>query len=486
MSGRICSGLGVCLLAGCAQLAGIDETSSGGPAGAGVNLTVDRVSIGATVVTSPLDLTALTASWLLPDVSAPGGLLPITATVVPPNTWHADINPATPAVQFTLPDAAQPRMLDLGLANMQTAFTVLEHPNPTPAPEGAMITVNVTLDVPYAGENLQLFAIGPWVARALEAPAAGVTQLAPPAFAYTSMTSQSGRPHEAVTAADPVFVFRYIGNQLAGMLEVTPFDQTGMDTITGMLVSVARDQSLAVTVDQTDVARRFSAVRPAVAATPTMSWSLRAAPGYQYGLDNGPLLDAAAVAATDPPTITAAYGNPFSTRTWNTLLTWSTRATRSYTPPGMTLAATLTAGMFQRNEPSPNLALALPAGLPELITLDGMSLSTDGLTIPQPLRPLEVTFVTDKPGNTLYSVELYELVPNAGGTALRLDRVVTAFAPMPKLALPAEHFKPGSFYTIRAISHAGGYPNLADGDLVTRSLPIATSFLDSGVFQVMP
>lgn len=487
MLGRACSVLGALWLGGCAQLAGIDETSSGGPAGPGVNLTVERVSIGGTVVTGPQDVTGLTAAWLLPDVSAPGGLLPITATVEPPNTWHANINPATPAVQFTLPDTPAPlqRIYDLGQANMLASFPVLEHPNAVAAPADAMLAVTVTLDVPYNGEGLQLFAIGPWVVRGLPGPAIGTTALATGAFPYTAMTSQTGRPHEALTSADPVFVLRYVGNQLVGLLDAMPFDQTGMDTITGTLTSVPLDQSLAVTVDQADVARRLSAVRPAVGA-PSMSWSLRAAPGFRYGIDAGPLLHAGGVAAADPAMISATYGNPFSTRMWNTLLTWSTRSTRAYTPPALALPVTLSAGMFQRDEPTANLALTLPAGLPELIMLDGMSLSTDGLAIPRPTRPLEVTFVTDKPANTLYSVEVYELVPNMANTALELQRVVAAFALEARFALPVELFTPGSYYTIRAISHQGGFPNAAQGDLATRSLPIATSFVDSGVFQVMP
>ncbi|MBA3391387.1 MAG: hypothetical protein H0T89_02030 [Deltaproteobacteria bacterium] len=473
--------------AGCAQLAGIDETTGGTPPGPGVSLTVERVSIGATVVRGPQDLSASTARWLLPDVSAPGGFTPITGTLVPPNTWHAEINNATPPVQFDLPDlpAPQLRLYEFPHADLKTAFTVLEHPNPTPPPASAMITVSATLDAPYNGEGLQLFTVGTWASRGLVPPIAGATALNPPPFLYASMVSQTGRPLEKLTTADAVFVFRYLGNQLVGMLDVPPFEQTGMDTVSGTLVTLPLNQSLDARVDQAAVARRLTAVRPAVGA-PTMSWSLRAAPGYQFGIDNGPLLHSAAVLAGDPTTITAAYANPFLTRDWKTLLTWSTRATRSYTIPALALPVTLTAGMFQRAEPAPALALALPAGLPELISIDGRPLSTDGVTIAQPTAPVVVTFVTDVPQNTLYQLELVELAPNMAGTAIQQRIVLTVFAPTPELKVPVDAFEPGTHYTIRAITVKGGYPGVETGDLAARDLPVAVSFLDSGVFQVMP
>ncbi len=487
-SGRWRAGpIAMLALAGCAQLAGIDETTGATPPGPGVNLTVERVSIGATVVRGPQDLSASTARWLLPDVSAPGGFTPITGTLVPPNTWHAEINAATPPVQFDLPDlpAPQQRLFEFPHADQKAVMTVLEHPNPMPPPADAMITVSATLDVPYAGEGLQLFTVGTWATRGLAAPLAGATTLNPAPFAYTSMASQTGRPLEKLTTADAVFVFRYAGNQLVGMLDAAPFEQTGTDTINGPLVTLPLNQSLDARVDQAVVARRLTAVRPAVGA-PAMSWSLRAAPGYQFSIDNGPQLHSATVAATDPTTITAAYANPFVTRDWRTLLTWTTRATRSYTIPALALPVTLAAGMFQRAEPAPALALSLPAGLPELITIDGKPLSTDGLTIARPTAPVVVTFVTDVPQNTLYQLELVELVPNMAGTGIQQRNVLTAFAVTPELTLPVDAFTPGSYYTIRAISIEGGHPGVGTGDLAARDLPIAVSFLDSGVFQVMP
>ncbi len=475
-------------LGGCAQLAGIDETSAGDGSQPGkVSLTFERVSVGATVVKGPLDLSGNEANYLVPDAIL--GFVRVPATVAAPGTWSASIMDGTPAVQFDLPEDAVPqqRIFALPSRDLLASFVSLEHPDRAPAPAGATITVNVALDVPYAGnETLQLFTVGSWNARNLDAPPLGAGMVAPPAFAFTSMASTTGRPHEQLTTADAVLVLKLIGNQLVGALDVPPFEQTGMDTITGTITAVPRTEMLNVSVDQAAVASRYSAVRPAGAATPAMSWSLRAAPGADYAVDNGPLLHAAAVTAAEPGTITAAYGNPFTAKGWATLLTWSTSATRTYTPPALALPVTLRAQMFQRALPAAGLVLDLPAGLPELITMNGMSLSTDGLTISTQGRPVEISFLTDRMANTMYVVEVLELVPNPAGTALVLTRVMSATGVAPQFTVPGEVFVTGKHYTVRAMTVQGGFPNIATGDMQTRSLPIAQALLDSGVFQVGP
>ncbi|MDQ3365894.1 MAG: hypothetical protein M3680_10745 [Myxococcota bacterium] len=476
------------LLGSCAQLAGIDETSAGDGAQPGtVSLTFERVSIGATIVKGPLDLSANQASYLVPDAAL--GFVRVPTTLQSPGTWTAPIVDGTPAVVFDVPEdpVPQQRMFALPNRELRASFVTLEHPDRTPAPAGATLAVTVTLDAPYAGnETLQLFTMGSWNTRTLEAPLLGTTTVATPPFAFTSMTSTTGRPHEKLTTADAVLVLKLIGNQLVGALEVPPFEQTGMDTIMGTITAVPRTETLDVTVDQAAAATRFSAVRPAVAATPAMSWALRAAPGAGYAVDNGPLLHAAAVTPLDPEKITVAYGNPFTARGWPTLLTWSTTAARTYTPPALALPVTLRAQMFQRALPTAGMVLDLPAGLPELITMNGMSLSTDGLTISTQGRPVEISFLPDRTANTMYVVEIFELVPNAAATALVLTRVMTAAGVAPQFTLPAEVFVTGKHYTVRAMTVKGGFPNIATGDMQTRSLPIAQALLDSGVFQVGP
>ncbi|MBA3455740.1 MAG: hypothetical protein H0T42_21775, partial [Deltaproteobacteria bacterium] len=83
--------------AGCAQLAGIEETSDVDLA-APVSLQIDRISVGATVVSAPQDLSANTASFLVPDDTAPEGFLRVAAELSDVNLWTADVPLGTPAV----------------------------------------------------------------------------------------------------------------------------------------------------------------------------------------------------------------------------------------------------------------------------------------------------------------------------------------------------------------------------------------------------
>jgi hypothetical protein len=59
-------------------------------------------------------------------------------------------------------------------------------------------------------------------------------------------------------------------------------------------------------------------------------------------------------------------------------------------------------------------------------------------------------------------------------------------ASQPRTLLAREHFQPGKFYTLRAVTIQGGFPQIATGDLAVRELPIAQGYLDSGMFQIMP
>src|SRR5689334_13263628 len=91
--------------AGCAQLAGIDETS--GDALPGNTATVQRMSIGNTVVLSPLDLTGLQASYLVANAASASGFDRVPATTAGGGTWTTLVRGATP-VELTLPDLPTP------------------------------------------------------------------------------------------------------------------------------------------------------------------------------------------------------------------------------------------------------------------------------------------------------------------------------------------------------------------------------------------
>jgi hypothetical protein len=140
--------------------------------------------------------------------------------------------------------------------------------------------------------------------------------------------------------------------------------------------------------------------------------------------------------------------------------------------------------MHERAILAPGLQMKLPAGLPTRITLLGAVLETDGITIARPTRAVEVSFSVDVPANTMYQLQLFRLVPNMASTALQLELQLGASGVAPRFLLPPEVFEPGALYTLRAISVQGGFPALAEGDMTQRSMPVAISFLDSGVFQV--
>ncbi|HSK05814.1 MAG TPA: hypothetical protein VK932_31420 [Kofleriaceae bacterium] len=468
------------MLCGCAQLFGLDETSGGPPS---ASLSFERVSIGARVVTAPQDLSGSMATYLVPDDADPTGLARVAAIEVEPGRWTAPITRPAP-VLFDLPDYPEPvlRIFDFPQVEVKGLFGVLEHPSPQPAPEGATITVNTTLDVPFNGtDRFELFTLGSWNAVALAAPAVGATVLTQ-TFPFTAMSSLTGRmPHERITADDAAVVLRYAGNELRGAVRAAPFDQTGADTVSGPLTTVEL-QPFSFAIDQVDLMRRYGLARP-LAGTPSMQWTLRAAPGAQLNTDLGPLL--AAGGPTDATTVSSQAGNPFAPD-WPSTVLWLTRASRTYTPPAAGLPVTLFAGMHERAILESGLQMKLPAGLPTRITLIGTVLENDGVTIAKPARGVEVSFQTDVPENTMYQLQLFKLVPNAAMTALQYELKLGANGVQPRFVLPPELFEAGALYTLRAITVAGGFPGIAEGDLTQRSIPIAVSFLDSGVFQVAP
>ncbi len=479
---------------GCAQIAGIDITTQADePAMASLELY--RMSIGATLTTAPLDLTNLTATYLVANPDAADGLDRIPAIVDPKGTnrWIAEVPDGTsPPVMFTLPDYPEPRtrIWSLPTPTLRGAFGIYEHPNPQPAIDPATLTVQATLPTPYAAtESFQLLVVGTWNARsftgATEIPDVGANAFGPVSFAYTTTTRQTNRPFEAITTADSTLLLRYVGTRLTGVMEGTPFDQTSMDTVSGTMSAVAATETLTATLNNMTVAARYTPLRPAMPA-PTMSWSLVAAPGFASASLNGPRLNSASVLAADPSEISVSYGNPFVAKGWQTAFSWTTGSTRQYTPPGAPGPITLNAGLSQYVMPSGDMTMVLPAGLPELIQLDEQPLSTDGIMIDKPIKALKASFtVPPSPANTLYQMTLYELVPNAAGTGLEHKNVLSmTSASSDDFLIPAAFFESGKYYTLRAQTIAGGYPNLAEGDLQTRELPMATGYMDSGVVVV--
>jgi len=467
------------MLCGCAQLFGLDETS-GGPRPP--SLIVERVSVGARLTYAPQDLSASTGTYLVPNDAEPTGLVRVVAAQAEAGRWTAPITGATP-ILFDLPDYPKPiqRIYDFPQPDVKALFGVLEHPNPQPAPAGATITLNVTLDAAFTGaEKFELYTLGSW--NRLPGLNAPVNNVLTQTFPFTMMSSLTGRPHEKITAEDGVVVLRYAANdQLLGALKAAPFDQTGTDTISGTMTTVTA-QAQMFGIDRADLLTRYSSVRP-YPGTPTLSWAVRAAPAAQLANESGPLL--AGGPATDPTTVMFQAGNPFEPD-WPSLAVFATQAQRTYTPPTAGLQATLVTAMSERALLQPGLQMRLTAGLPKQIRIGDTLLETDGAMLPKPSRAIEVTFATDVESNTLYQLQLFKLVPNAGNTALQAEQKISALGPEARFVLPPELFEMGGLYTLRAVANQGCFPAAAAGDLTERSLPCATSFVDSGVFQVTP
>jgi hypothetical protein len=480
---------GLVLLAGCAQLAGIDNTSKGTDAGMPIStLQLEHVAVGKTIVKSPHAIAGLNAVYLVPDPAAAGGQRKVVPTVVGTDTWSADTGEMTVPIQFETNDlpTRNLRILDFPTRALRWPVTLLEHPNPEPAPAGSTIDINVNLPSLQVAESYQLFTIGAWSNVGLTAPAAGVGTLAPGPLTLVQ-TSSPIRRLDKITTADSVMLLRYAGNQLTGHLLAPPFEQTpAANPITGTMVATALDRTLDIRVSPNAAAQRLATVRPAVGAA-SYVWRLHASPGLDYSIQAGPQLHAAgvAVAGADPQTISATYGNPFAA-TYDTLMIWDIRANRTYTSAAM-LTTTLSAGFTERAKPGPALALTTPAGLPDRITANAALLNVDNVIVPAPLdAPVDVSFVTDAAtGNSLYALQLFELVPTMM-TTYTLTLVVTAHTASPGTKLPRDLFKAGSLYVLRAFSFAGCYPAAAaaTGDLTQQALPCAFSFADSGVFQV--
>jgi hypothetical protein len=468
------------LLTGCAQIFGLDETSGGRPPG--LTLQVERVSVGASIVRGPWDLSLATGAALKLDPAEPTGIRRIPVRPTAPGAWDVDVAEPMP-IQFDLSDAAAPQIYDFPSLSIKTVAAVLESVGAQPALPVADLELSVALDAPYTNEVFQLHAIGPWGTRALEPPAAGATQLTPPKFAYATMTPLPGRMLTRITAADQLVVLRYTGNQLLSAARVPPFEQVAASALTATMSTVVQ-APLNITITPAPTAARYAAARPAVAPA-AASWAVRAAPGAALAVDNGPLLHAAAVDLAAPTlTLAQTYGNPFLDLQWPTTMSWTTTAQRVYmagTPP---LPATLSAAMTERVAPASGLTLTQPAPLPVLVSLDGVALSTDGTMIPRPTRAVTVTFVAETPTATMFQLQVLRLVPNAGSTALVASQRLFAASATPRFVIPPEIFEPGALYTLRAITVQGGFPGVAVGDLSQRSLPVATAFLDSGVFQV--
>lgn len=474
---------------GCAQLFGLDETTALPPL---VSFTVKRYAVGSTVAIEPMDLTGGTATYLIVDPAAPSGFRMVPTTSPAIGQWDGDVPVGIEAaLRFTLPGETNlTRHFSLAPRTVHGLYGYLGKLVTTPAPPAASLSFSVTLEKPFAaGERLQWLTSGAWTQHdfaGAELPVAGATLLAPPAIPFTSSSSISGRPHEKITGEDGVFVLRHnAANVLTGVFTAAPFEMAAGDNpVAGSMLAVTADQSLSVMLDTTAPVERMANARPALAA-PQYNWSVTAAPGAAAGFSTGPAL----AFGTMPVSmgvlpLTLSYGNPFAGRSWPATFVWAATARRTYQQPGGLPALVLSAlQVVVTKVPATSAQLDFTACMPTSVAVQGATLITDGLTVTiDRTKPVAVSVIVDRPDADLYSITLLEVV-NSGATATLTPRFESVNQKS-VWSLPGDLFETGKIYTVRASCSRGGYPSLATGDLEQRELPVASAYLESGVFTV--
>lgn len=462
----------VSMCAGCAQLAGIQDTSK--PSGE-VSLQLQRVYLGATIVSEPLDLPAS------PTAILPSSTVPMPATM--PGTYSAHASDAL-GVLYTGTDLPMPyqHLLELG-ADQRASELVYVHPNATPPDAAAGLSLNVTLPGTYAAtQTIDVIAIGAWSAHTLtgmELPALGASTVTAsiPYSMFQPMTDQS--PLVKIVQADQVIVARYTGQTLTGQLIVPPFDQTASDMIMGTMAAVTPTVPFDAKIDPMMISTRLGMVQPA-GTTFASAWRLDATPLYAVGQTGGMQLDGGSFVMT-ATSLAASYANPFATLMWKPVLTYASSSSRTYMMG--TMPVTLSSFLIEERDPAPGLMLDVPTALPQTVTLASTVLSSDGLMVTvDPTAPTDLSFTTESASATLYGATVYELVADTMG--VQRNRVLAMFGLAPSFSIPAGVLQPGHTYEIDAQTMTGGYTGAPDGDMQTFAFPVSYAIAASGVFTV--
>jgi hypothetical protein len=477
-------------LAGCAQIFGLDETSSGGGNVDKVSLSLTRASIGASVTMAPLDVSMQTATFLADDGA--GGYLRVPGAVTSPGTFSAaELTEAVP-VEFTLPGASGEHIWATGARAQRGAFVVFEHPGAEPPLANSAVAVTTTLPSAYVtGDSFKVEVIGAWMQHGLaagELPAVdmGATAIATGPIPYAMYTPMFGSVPARFTSSDVVLFLRYHNGVLSDVLQ-QQLDQTdGTDTITGTMTPVATTASnLMAVIDPPALMTRYAAVRPALTTALAQSYAVRAAPGASLGQPAGTVLASGTPAATET-SFAKAFGNPFESLGWKSLVEYASSMSRTYMLDAMH-SVTLTARFSTIAEVGTDpLTFDSPAGLPITIQIDSTLLTADGTSVALDLtKPVVVEATTDRPQNTVYVARLFELDASTTSVVKNLvaEMVVTD---MPRFAFPPALFATGHTYFVQVACLQGGFADAAAGDLQTVTLPYTSGTLDSGVFTVMP
>jgi hypothetical protein len=481
----------VCAATGCAQIFGLDVTTSGPDANLDrTSLQIQRVSIGATVQKNPQDMSGHMATFFQDDGTGALTAVPGELGAAPMDTFSAPITTGNPPVQFDLPNK-QNYFYAFPARAQKGNFVVFEHPNPTAADPAAKIMLSATLPSPYVtGESFQLLAVGAWTQRALAAgdlPAVdvGAMTIAPAApLDYSSFTAMFGATQKnKIIASDYLLLLRYQNAKLTGVMQ-SQFEQTaGTDTVSGALTPVSpTGTSINIPIDPTGYSTRYAGVRPAPGAM-SMSYSVNAAQGWSVLSNSGISLVSGGNAMTDTM-LTTSFGNPFESLMWKSVLTFQTSVPRMTQFMFMGMPVSLGAGMYQLQLQDPANTITLPAPLPITVRIANQALLTDGMSVTLDVtKPLEVKADLDKTtAPTAYGVNVDEVT----ATGARTRVLAATGAGGMSLTLPPNTLVTGKTYVLQYVTYQGGFTNAASGDVQNVSLPLSVAYLDSGVFTVTP
>lgn len=485
------------LSAGCAQLFGLHETTGGSDTDSGVppsevSVEMQLISVGPTAARTPYDVTNLTASFLVPDGSTAAGFKRMQATSTGA-LWSAAIPDGNPPAEINLgldlPDPFR-RLYAVEQRNLKILYGIYGHIDDVPAPANGLLTVTLNLPSPSAAnEGIQLYNVGAWANHGFAAGTdytVGAATIGPLSVPYTPATwgSISGRPLPAITAADEIVGLRYVGGQLTGAAEFTPFAQSATSTISATMTPVTA-AALDVHVSPSNISQRLAMPTPKGSAL-AMSWSVNAAPGWEIANGTGPQLNAAGIALADSGAITAPFGNPFAAKGWRSVFTLGTNNSRTFAVPSLgNLVGTFYCGLNEIAEVAPGLTIDTPAALPIVVSINAMPLATDGQNVVlDPTKSVQLSILADKTDALFYQFNIYELRENAAMTGLETHVAYVAVSDQAMVTIPNDVFVAGKTYFIRGHAIKGGYPSFAEGNFWTRNLPYSVGYLDAGVFTV--
>lgn len=484
-----------CLLSGCVQLFGLEDTTSGGgddggPQPTDVSVQMQLISVGTGAARTPYDVSGLKASFLVADT---GEFQRVAATATG-DTWSAPIADGTPPMEINLgldlPDPFR-RLYAVKQRNLKVLYGIYGHADATPVAAGAELDVTLTLPAPTDGsEGIQIYGVGTWANHGFAAGTdyvVGAQTIGPIAvpYAQASWGSLNGRPLAKVTAADTLVGLRYVGNQLMGAAEFAAFDQNDTATPISATMTAVSAAPLDVHMSPADIDNRLKMPAPN-GTTLGMSWSVNAAPGWEIANGTGPQLNAAGIALTDSGAITAPFGNPFAAKGWKSTFSLGTNKLRTYAVPAlMNLPVNLYCGLNQIAEVAPGLTLDTPAALPVLVLINTMPLGTDGQTITiDPAKSVALSLVADRADALYYQYNIYELRVNAAMTGLETRVAYVVVTDDKDVTIPNDVLVAGKTYFIRAHAIKGGYPSFNEGNYWNRNLPYSVGYLDAGVFTV--